>query len=839
MRAAALAAAALFCWALADVSPALYRPGEAIDTDVYHSGEMLLHGIKYRATTENYHLPLSSISSALAHNHVPPGDGSLRRRLSAAAAILLLLALGVELGAPWHGLLGAALLLFVSRFPLPVTLAGSWHGHWGHLQSFFTVLVLGAAGLMARHLRAPSRAGAWAVALALGASLLYRSTMVFFPPLLALFHLGTLKREPSREDWKTAAVLGLAPYAFLLPWIASNWAVHGRFIPLEDGEAAPIIVGGVLGHVEKEWARVPASLDLAARGTFETLLWALDRIQADPAAYLTGYVRRLYFIFLLNPLLFLFAGLAFWFNRRSRAFLALGLLCGYWVLAHACMSILREYFDPLWPLLAAAAGAGLAPFLKAAPPAGARKASGVLLTGALAAVLGLCVFVHATLAAHAWALTRGGAAGEARRLDAAIARHPGLAGPRFERGMRRLEAGAVAEAEPDLDEAARLEPGNALNARMLRWAVLHRRASAGEAAATALLASELLAAKPRPASLLGPVCARPRADPALREDCLAHHLSRAEDAGAARAQVMSALAAAERLGPGPADRARMLRLHRSKKEYVPAPPPAPVPPKRDPAAALIERAAFAAATDRAAARSALAEARALDPAPAHARRMAGLYRHLGDHAAAQELLTGLLALPDAELPAPRAALAAEAVDLRLERASAALRTGDRAAALEALAAASALSPGAPARRRLAELYTELEERAPARALLDALIRAAPAEAGLRVARAAVADDRERALADLKEAAALRPSLEERRRMAYLRQDLKDHAGALALLDGLVKERPKDASLRADRGLSLYLNGREADALAELEAALKLDPGLEAASATRAAIRAAR
>lgn len=97
------------------------------------------------------------------------------------------------------------------------------------------------------------------------------------------------------------------------------------------------------------------------------MVWTLGKIAADPAAYLAGYVRRLYFIFLLNPLLFLFAGLAFWFNRRSRAFQAVGLLCAYWVLAHACMSMLREYFDPLWPLLAELdAALALDPALEAA-----------------------------------------------------------------------------------------------------------------------------------------------------------------------------------------------------------------------------------------------------------------------------------------------------------------------------------------------------------------------------------------------------------------------------------------------------------------------------------------
>ncbi len=694
----ALAAAALLLWALHDVSPALYRPGEAIDTDVFHSGEMLLHRVDYRATTANYHLPLSSVTAALLINHSPPGADAVWRKASAAAAFLLLLALGCELGAPWYGLLGAALLLFVSRFPLSVQLVESWHGSWGHLQAFFTLIVLAAAGLMVRHLREPSPARAWAVALALGAALLYRSTLVFFPPMLALFHWLSRKGKPTRADRRATAVLALVPYLFLLPWAASNWAVHHRFIPLEDGEASPIIVGGVLGAVEKEWARPPAELGIAVQGTGETIAWAVRAVLAEPGGYLLGCARRLRFIFLLNPLLFVLAGLSFWFNRRRREFQALGLLCAYWVLMHALMSMLREYFDPLWPLLAAAGAAGVIPFVKGLAPARQeREASGRLLAGTLGVLTALSLLAAGTAAAYAFAVTRGDAAAEGRRLDAAIARHPGEAKLLFERGMRRLEGGDAAAAEPDLREAARLSPGSALIERALSWTALDRRAAKGDAAAADRLARELLAARQGssriPAAFLDTACARVRVLPALRPDCLERALAAAEAPAAARADALRRLDEAERLGPALADRRRMAVAYRGLGEHRRAEEQLARMLEAAPGSASlwIERADAAARSgERGAALRFLDEARRRGPDGAEFDLIRVIERGVREPAPTVEALDRLK----------------RSATPRIDRAEAASRDGDAPAALAFLAEAKDLKPTAAERERMAKVFVE-------------------------------------------------------------------------------------------------------------------------------------
>lgn len=870
MKALVLVAAALFAWALADVSPSLYRPGERIDTDIFHSGEMLLHGIKYRAVTENYHLPLSSITAALLIRHSPPGADAAWRALSAAIAFLLLLALGCELGAPWYGLAGAALLLFVSRFPLTVQLRERWHGHWGYLQAFFTLLVLAAAGLAVRHRREPTTARAWAVALALGATLLYRSTLVFFPPLLALLYWASLRRTPTRADWRSLAILGLAPYAFLLPWAAMNWTVHHRLILLEDGEANPIIIGGVLGVVEKEWARPPADLGLSSAGTGEVLVWAVRKVLSHPADYLLGYLRRLGFILLLNPLLFVFASLSFYFNRRKKEFQVLGLLCAYYVLIHGFMSFLREYFDPLWPLLAAASAAGLAPFLKTNDTSErARKASAAVLAGALAAAMALCLFVTGTITAYAYGMTHGGAAAEQRRLDAAIVRHPDESKLYYERAMRLLEAGDLAAALPDLRTASRLSPESPLVEKMMIWADLHQGDTGrfvrwnglgdpaltvyglmtlGKTRAANLRLAEMLSAPSRPqrialAPFVRSMCERVRDYPLLRPACLDDALSRAESEVADRDAALRFLAAAERLDPRPDDRRRMIRLYRGFAEFGRAQAQLAAMIKASPpsAALWIERAELAARTGEARATLRfLDEARKLKPNAGEQGLIAELAKNT--NALAARKLAPDPAGPDraAAQKIEQAAYIQESRsrDLSLTRAAAAVQAGDRATALTLLAEARALHPDAASRRRIASLYAELKDFPPARALLDELIVGAPGDPALRVDRAALAaasGDRASALAFLTDARKLRPGPDDLRRMAYLHQELKDYVPGLSLFDALIKEQPKDAALRADRGLCRYLNGQAHDALADLQAAIDLDPGLWPASATLGAI----
>jgi tetratricopeptide (TPR) repeat protein len=180
--------------------------------------------------------------------------------------------------------------------------------------------------------------------------------------------------------------------------------------------------------------------------------------------------------------------------------------------------------------------------------------------------------------------------------------------------------------------------------------------------------------------------------------------------------------------------------------------------------------------------------------------------------------------------------------MRLEQAAAAARAGERGPALALLAEARAQNPDAATQRLMVALYQDLKDDASARTVLAALAAASPRDARLRVdlaALAARAGDRGAALSALGEAEKLTPESGERLRMALLRQDLKDFDGALSLLDALVREQPKDAALRGDLGLCRYLSGRPDEALADLKAAIKLDPAEWPASLTLGAIYAAQ
>jgi len=471
-----VAAAGLLSWALADVAPGLYRPGTPTDQDTIQSGEMLLHGIRYGMGSDNFPLPLASISAALIIGHAPAGSDVFWRNVSAATAFLLILALGVELGSLRRGLLAAALLLCVARFHDTARVVPAWHGQWGHLQTYYGLLVLAAAAFSVRLAREPSRGRAWLAALALGASLLYRSTLVLLPPLLALY-VWRRAKPSSSGAWRTPALVAVVPYLFLLPWIAMNWSVHRSFIPLEHGETAPIIVGGVLGSIEKDWPRVPAEFGLADAGTAEVLAWAVPRVLAHPLDYLLGFARRLRYVVLLNPLLFLLAALSWLRHRRQPEIQTLGLLCSYFLLIHCFMSFLHEYFDPLWPLLAVLGAALPGVSLQDAPSAPVRRAAAAVETGFLGVNLLLCLFVYATLASYARAAAGGTAAADVR-LGAALARHPRDGELYYARGMRRLQAGDAAAAFADARLAAELLPGNERVLRGEVWLGLYQGAAA-------------------------------------------------------------------------------------------------------------------------------------------------------------------------------------------------------------------------------------------------------------------------------------------------------------------------------------------------------------------------
>lgn len=223
------------------------------------------------------------------------------------------------------------------------------------------------------------------------------------------------------------------------------------------------------------------------------------------------------------------------------------------------------------------------------------------------------------------------------------------------------------------------------------------------------------------------------------------------------------------------------------------------------------------AGDRAATLRALAEARGRGPTALDRQRMAFLHQDFKDYGPARELLDGLIAESPRDL------------SVRLDRASLAAQSGEPDAGLRHLAAARKLKPGPEERRRMAGIYRDLRELAPARELLEGLIKDAPGDGRLRFEAAALAEragDRAAALAAMAEALRAGLDLDGRRRAALFYQGLGENGEARAVLQGLVKDAPRAPGPRVELAEFEARRGSRAAALEALAEAARLEPDLQ-------------
>ncbi len=299
-----------------------------------------------------------------------------------------------------------------------------------------------------------------------------------------------------------------------------------------------------------------------------------------------------------------------------------------------------------------------------------------------------------------------------------------------------------------------------------------------------------------------------------------------------RAAAAASLEKAKGLNPDPASRRRMAALSQELGDLTTAKALLDALVDASPADAglRLDRAGLSAAAGRRAdALADLAKAGALKPDAEDRRRQVELYSRLADYARARAALDALVKASPSDL------------ELRLQAAELAVRASDAPHARAAVAAARALSPDAAARRRLARLSRAAGLNEEARALIDGLIADSPRDAGLLVDRAelaARAGDGAAARDLLARAAALEPGREERRRMAFLRQELKDYDGALAMLGALVAEKA-DAATLGDLGVCEVLAGKTDAAIADLKRAIALEPRVLPPYLTLASIYAGR
>ncbi|MBI5622565.1 MAG: tetratricopeptide repeat protein [Elusimicrobia bacterium] len=171
---------------------------------------------------------------------------------------------------------------------------------------------------------------------------------------------------------------------------------------------------------------------------------------------------------------------------------------------------------------------------------------------------------------------------------------------------------------------------------------------------------------------------------------------------------------------------------------------------------------------------------------------------------------------------------ASGAGLLIERAEVLLELGRKPEALKALAEAGRASPGVAELTRMEFLYRKVREPAKALAALDALAVLRPKEAGVQASRAEVLmhlGKRAEALESLVRAAGLKPGEPDLRRIAFLFRTLGEPVRALAALDALAKNRPKDGGLQVERGQALLEAGRKSEALSafDLSRTMSLSP----------------
>lgn len=253
------------------------------------------------------------------------------------------------------------------------------------IEPLYGMLVLLVALALIGWARAPGRSGSALLGFAIAVSLLCRSVLFAFPLVLAA---AARLRAPKIERG-SLWVLVAASYAFLSPWLARNALQFQRFIPFEDRAAARNLLAGSLGWVENQNGAFqdrladeedPQGAFCADRGARMFSL-ALRRIAGDPGAYAASSLRRVFFLCRQHLWLLALLLVALYRSRGDPAPWAVGLLCAYFIGAHALLSVEPRYLEPLLPALICLA-AGAFAWGKRSAPAYPRLIPAAVLLGA-------------------------------------------------------------------------------------------------------------------------------------------------------------------------------------------------------------------------------------------------------------------------------------------------------------------------------------------------------------------------------------------------------------------------------------------------------------------------
>ncbi len=402
--------------------------------DYLNPGEALWYGIPISSSgnTISWHLPFSSLTAAVLYGY---NVQYLNQFLSITMAALFT-GLCTIIYSPALAIV-ALPLWYIStdsiRFP----------------QSILTLLIFVVSGLLVVKERHPSRINTWAVALSIGTTLLFRSTLAFFPPLLALLEIASCRKRKISIPKMDILILLLVPYLFLLPWIGMNFLLYKKFIPFEYGEANSNIITGALGFIGTAEGihKLPAHLPLLTAVPLpksNVLPWAIKEILNHPFLYTEAILLRIIRVIGWNPILFLLAAIGLLSFHNQKPIGTLVLLATYLLAIHCLMSIEFDYFTPLRPLLAIFAALLFVFFM----PSIGEKLGTRIFQATLIILLILCFAVWYRVLLYPSAIKSPNA------LDLALSRNPNNAWLLHEKGMRLLSAGNAQTASAYLLHAA-------------------------------------------------------------------------------------------------------------------------------------------------------------------------------------------------------------------------------------------------------------------------------------------------------------------------------------------------------------------------------------------------
>lgn len=403
-----------------------------------------------------------------------PGDAAFFWRVQGASGLahaLLGAALGVAAAGPLAGLAaGAAAALD------PLSLQ---HAATLNVQLFFASLVALVGLALLRWGRAPTPANAGLAGLAVGATLLTRSTLTPFLAFLpAWLALGP---RPRRWPAQLAAFWGAA-FACLLPWLMRNRLLMGRTQAVEPGIVEYFIVAGASGTVSDDFpeahAQPAGAFSMAdprreRRGPLAAVAEAGRLFAAAPLPALTAFAARAGFwgwglLAWVPALLVLRAA-----RREDPALWGLGGLAVYWNIHLLAFTAARHFIPAMAPLSALAAS-GFAMRRAALPPP-------------LSRALDALPWLSLLLVAAAWAAL-------GRELSASP--RAGAVQARLDAAAAALEDGRPVEARKRLEN---LERGPLVDWQARELARLYQRL--GEHAACERLFSALAGLYPRSARL--------------------------------------------------------------------------------------------------------------------------------------------------------------------------------------------------------------------------------------------------------------------------------------------------------------------------------------------------